>query len=70
MGYEVIFRAQLKDLFAGIYQQVERDAIKRSRKLLHRLAGGESVKQEKLTALMAIAEPPVEDLRWEPIRKP
>ena len=69
MGYEVIFRAKLKDLFAGIYQQVERDAIKRSRKLLHRLAG-QAVKQEKLTALLAIAEPPVEDLRWEPTDKP
>ncbi len=68
MGYEVIFRTKLKELFAGIYEQVERDAIKRARKLLRGLVG-KPASEEKIAALKAITDPPVDDLRWEPIER-
>lgn len=69
MAYEIIFRASLKELFAGTYEKVERDAMKRARKLLRRLPV-ESMSEEKLRALMAIVEPPLDDLRFEPIARP
>jgi hypothetical protein len=69
MAYEVIFRASLKELFAGMYERVEADVIKRANKLLRRLPV-ESMSEEKLRALMAIVEPPLDDLRFEPIARP
>lgn len=69
MAYEVIFRASLRELFAGMHAKVERDTIKRARKLFRRLPV-ERMGELKSRSLMAIVEPPVEDLRWEPIAKP
>jgi hypothetical protein len=69
MAFEVIFRASLKELFAGMYDKVECDVIKRARKLLRRLPV-EHVSHGKFRSFMAIVEPPVEDLRWEPIARP
>jgi len=68
MAYEVIFRASLKELFASVYQKVERDVIKRADKLLRRLPA-DSMTREKLRTLMAIVEP-IDDLHFEPIARP
>jgi hypothetical protein len=69
IAYEVIFRATLRELFAGTYEKVERDVMKRATKLLHRLPV-EHVSQEKVRSLITITDPPIEDLRWDPIAKP
>lgn len=69
LAYEVIFNAKLKELFAGIYEQVERNVAKRARMLVRRLAS-QPKSERKLAALKAIAEPPLDDLRWEPISHP
>ena len=59
--YEVIFRAQLSDLFGGIYQQVERKTLKRVQLLVQKL---ERVKPDhttarKLSVLKAIVSGPI-----------
>ncbi|MBI1818668.1 MAG: helix-turn-helix transcriptional regulator [Deltaproteobacteria bacterium] len=69
LSYEVIFHTKVHELFAGIYEQVERDAGKRARRLARRLAK-QHVSERKLAALKAITEPPSDDLRWEPIVHP
>lgn len=69
MACEVIFHAKLKELFAGIYEQAERNVAKRARMLVRRLAGHRK-SEHKLAALNAIAEQPSDDLRWEPISYP
>lgn len=66
LTYEIIFRIDLSELFAGIYQQVERDAAKRARTLERSLARQDKV-ERKLAALKLIADPPPDDLVWEPI---
>lgn len=37
-AYEVIFRAPLEQLFAGLYQKVEKETIARARLLAHKTA--------------------------------
>jgi transcriptional regulator with XRE-family HTH domain len=66
LTYGVIFQVPLKELFAGIYEQAKRDVAKRARKLLRRLAG-QQASERKVAALKAIIEPPLDDLRWEPV---
>ncbi len=69
MAYEVVFRASLKELFAGMYRKVEEETMKRAKKLLHRLPM-ESTSEEKWRTLLAIVEPPEDDLHFEPIARP
>ena len=69
MAYEVIYRASLKELFAGLYNTVEGDVTKRANKLLRRMPAG-SMSEEQLRTLMAIVEPPFDDLQFEPIARP
>ncbi len=69
MAYEVIFGAELRELFADMYDKVERGTRKRARTLLRRLPA-ERMGELKSRSLLAIAEPPVEELRWEPVVKP
>jgi transcriptional regulator with XRE-family HTH domain len=66
LACEIIFHAELKELFAGIYQHAERDVAKRARMLLRRL-DGQDVSERKLAVLKAIAKSSFDDLRWEPI---
>lgn len=66
MAFEVIYRTRLKDLFPGMYNKVEYDVVKRARKMLRRLPARYE-RHTKWRSLLAIAEPSVEDLRWEPI---
>lgn len=68
LACEVIFRAPLNELFGGIYEQVERDALKRARRLVRRL-GTKQKSQPKLAALKAIIEPSFDSVRYEPVRR-
>lgn len=68
MAYEVIFRISLKGLFPNIYEQVEHKVTKRARELLERVSA-DSMSREKRAVLMAIAEPPFDDVRFEPIAR-
>ena len=68
IAYEVVFRASLKELFTDFYEKVERDTIKRASKLLHRLPM-DSTSEEKYRTLLAVVDPPNDELRFEPIAR-
>lgn len=70
LAFKVIFDTELSQLFAGLYEQVARDASKRAKSLVDRL-DGKKVGKRKLLLLRSIAKlPREEDLRWEPISRP
>lgn len=48
IAYEVIYGKPLKELFAGLYQEVERDVRERARLLGHRIAGKANPKREEV----------------------
>jgi len=66
MAIEVIFGARLKDLFPTMYDKVQVRVRMWASKILRQLPVGE-VSEQKIRSLLAIAEPPLEDLRWEPV---
>ena len=59
-AYEVIFGTPPRELFAGVYQKVERTTIKRARMLAQKLAkeGPNPVTSRKLEILRAVASVP------------
>ncbi len=42
LAYEAIYQKPIRELFAGLYQQVERDVATRAKTLTHRLDRGDS----------------------------
>ena len=64
LAYEVIFRAQLRAVFGGIYQQVERKTLKRVQLLVQKLerAKPDHKTTRKLSMLKAIASGPATKL--------
>jgi len=58
-AYEVIFRSPARDLFAGIYQEVEKRTVRRAKLLARKLPADnpDTVTSRKLQALRAISGP-------------
>jgi hypothetical protein len=42
LAYEAIYQRPVRELFAGLYQQAERDVVARAKTLTHRLDRGDS----------------------------
>jgi transcriptional regulator with XRE-family HTH domain len=68
---EMIFQKPVRDLFAGISEQVERDARRRAKFLARRIAARTQSPAvvRKIVVLRGIADPPPEDLRYEPVKE-
>ncbi|HEV2693370.1 MAG TPA: hypothetical protein VG347_10790 [Verrucomicrobiae bacterium] len=48
IAYELIYGKPLRELFAGLYEEVERDVAERARLLGHRRAGKPNPKREEV----------------------
>jgi len=48
IAYELIYNKPLRELFAGLYEEVERDVAERARLLGHRIAGKANPKREEV----------------------
>lgn len=71
LAYEALFATPVRDLFAGLAQDAEREAKKRARRLLRRLTARtrHPAVERKLATLRALTEyVPVEEVRYEPLR--
>ena len=57
LAYEVIFQAPVKDLFAGLYQKVEKQTLDRARLLIQKLNASRlsHVTAHKLAALRSLS---------------
>ena len=71
LAYEALFATSVHDLFAGVAEEAERATRKRARRLLRRLAmqTRHPAVEQKLATLRVLADnPPVEEVRYEPLR--
>lgn len=59
LAYEAVFGLPSRELFAGVYEKVERETKRRAEVLVRRLASGNAtpVAARKLATLRAIADP-------------
>ncbi|TAM80981.1 MAG: hypothetical protein EPN47_13940 [Acidobacteria bacterium] len=59
LAYEIIFRAPVRELFAGLYQKVEAEAIARARSLADGLSssGASPLTLRKILALQSLSAP-------------
>jgi transcriptional regulator with XRE-family HTH domain len=71
-AYEVILGIPARELFAGIQERAERNALHRVRLLTRRLArkAGNPVLVQKMAFLRVVANRGSEELHYEPIPKP
>jgi transcriptional regulator with XRE-family HTH domain len=70
LAYEIILRVPVRELFAGIADEVERTALRRARLLHRRLVRQResAVVTQKLAALRAFTAPKVEEVTYESLR--
>jgi transcriptional regulator with XRE-family HTH domain len=60
LSFEAIYGVSVRESFAGLYEQVEREIAKRARRMIHRLRDVANERQlsRKLEVLSRIANPP------------
>ncbi len=69
LAYEVIFQKPARELFAGIYDRVERETLRRVRQLVSRLRKRQEspVLARMIADLRALVEGGEDELRYAPI---
>lgn len=69
LACEQIFGVPVRELFAGLTDEIIRDTRKQARALQRYLAArhDQKVVGRKLQALLSITTPPLDDIRYEPL---